>query len=156
MLVLTSPAFAEGATIPAQYTEDGENVSPPLEWKGAPEATRSFALIVDDPDAPDPKHPKTTWVHWVVVDLPPDAHVLAAGASGSKMPRGAHEGRNDWKREGWGGPAPPIGRHRYIHKLYALDTTLPNLKHPTKHELEQAMQGHVLAEAKLIGTYARG
>jgi Raf kinase inhibitor-like YbhB/YbcL family protein len=152
---LTSPAFADGAEIPREHTADGRDVSPPLAWSGAPAGTRSLALIVDDPDAPDPAAPRVVWVHWVVVDLPPGTTALAAGASPRGLPAGAREGLNDWKQPGWRGPSPPIGRHRYVHTLYALDATLAGLRAPTKAQLLEAMKGHVLAEARLTGTYAR-
>lgn len=150
---LHSSAFRENGSIPPRYTADGDDVSPPLAWSDVPAGAKSLALIVDDPDAPDPAHPKRTWVHWVVVDLPPDARKLDEGPDA--VPEGAREGRNDSRHIGWDGPAPPIGRHRYVHKLYALDCALPQLVHPTKAELEHAMKGHVLAEAHLVGTYAR-
>jgi Raf kinase inhibitor-like YbhB/YbcL family protein len=152
---LRSESFVDGTEMPVENTADGADRSPPLSWSGAPAGTKSLALIVDDPDAPDPENPRTTWVHWVVVDLPPSAEGIGAGASASTLPKPAREGRNDWKRLGWGGPNPPIGRHRYFHKLYALDTMLPALEHPTKQELERAMKGHVLAEARLVGTYQK-
>ena len=151
-ITLASGAFRPNQPIPARYTCDGEDVSPPLTWTGIPAGTRSLALIIDDPDAPDPKHPRQVWVHWVVYNLPPDANGLAEAAA---LPSGAKVGRNDWQRADYGGPCPPIGRHRYFHKLYALDTVLPDLKHPTKSQLEQAMKGHVLAQAELVGTYER-
>jgi len=154
-LTLTSPAFAAGAEIPSQYTCEGKNRSPPLEWSGVPGAAKSLALIVDDPDAPDPKAPKMTWVHWVLFDLPTDARGLGEAAAGGELPRGTREGVNDFKRSAYGGPCPPIGRHRYFFKLYALDQALPSLKNPSKAELEKAMEGHVLARAELIGTYQK-
>lgn len=155
MLTLTSSAFTAGGQIPARHTCDGEDTSPPLAWSGAPAGTRSFALIVDDPDAPDPAAPKRVWVHWVLWDIPADVHELRAGASGSALPDGAREGRNDGGHTGWNGPCPPIGRHRYFHKLYALDTLLRDLgTHAKKADLERAMHGHVLGEAELMGTYA--
>lgn len=150
---LTSTAFASHGEIPAKYTCEGEDLAPPLAWSGAPAGTRSFALIVDDPDAPDPAAPKMTWVHWVLYDLPPSVHALPEG--GRPLPPGAREGRNDWKRTGYGGPCPPIGRHRYFFKLYALDAPLGDLKTPTKAALEAAMRGHVLAQAELVGTYQK-
>jgi Raf kinase inhibitor-like YbhB/YbcL family protein len=112
-------------------------------------------LIVDDPDAPDPQAPRMTWVHWVVVDLPPDTGGLTEGSGSAGLPSGAKVGTNDWKRQAYGGPCPPIGRHRYFHKLSALDTLLPDLRQPTKAEVEKAMTGHVLAEALLMGTYEK-
>lgn len=152
-LGLFSPAFRDGASIPRRYTCEGEDVSPPLAWSGAPPGTRSFALVVDDPDAPDPKAPRRTWVHWVVYDLPPDVHGLPERAS--VLPPGARAGRNDWGRTAWGGPCPPVGRHRYVHKLYALDTELGELDAPSAGALGRAMRGHVLAEASLVGTYEK-
>jgi Raf kinase inhibitor-like YbhB/YbcL family protein len=154
-LKLTSPAFPDHGAIPARYTCDGGDHSPPLAWTGAPAGTRSLALIVDDPDAPDPKHPQRVWVHWVLYNLPPDTTALAENAATAGLPAGTQVGRNDWNRPGYGGPCPPIGRHRYFHKLYALDTTLPDLKHPTRAQLEHAMNGHILAEAELVGMYQR-
>jgi Raf kinase inhibitor-like YbhB/YbcL family protein len=112
-------------------------------------------IIVDDPDAPDPAAPKRVFVHWVLVDIPPDVHALAAGASDRSLPAGAREGKNDMHRTRYGGPCPPIGRHRYYHKLYALDTTFPNLTSPTKAELLATIEGHILAQAELMGTYQR-
>jgi Raf kinase inhibitor-like YbhB/YbcL family protein len=148
---LASSAFAEGGAIPPRYTCEGHDVSPPLAWSGVPPGTRSLALIVDDPDAPDPVAPRMTWVHWVMYDIPPAAGQLAEGAA---APAGAKEGPNDWGRTGWGGPCPPIGRHRYFFKLYALDTVL-GLVGAEKAQLDAAMRGHVVAEAKLIGTYQK-
>jgi Raf kinase inhibitor-like YbhB/YbcL family protein len=152
-LALISPAFSDNAAIPARYTCEGDDVSPPLSWSGAPPATRSFVLIVDDPDAPDPKAPRMTWVHWVVYDLPATATGLAEGVE--SLPGHAKAGLNDWKRSGYGGPCPPIGRHRYFHKLYALDKEIGELESPTKQDVLDAMQGHILAEAVMIGTYAK-
>ena len=150
---LTSSAFPHQGPIPAKYTCDGQDVSPPLAWGDVPPGTQSFALIVDDPDAPDPAAPKMTWVHWVLYNLPPHAAGLTEGAG--SLPAGTREGINDWKRTGYGGPCPPIGRHRYFHKLYALDTVLTDLGQPTKARLEAAMKGHVLAQAELVGTYQK-
>jgi len=152
-LVITSPAFANGGEIPARYTCEGEDISPGLRWSGEPPGTRSFALIVDDPDAPDPTAPKMTWVHWVVYDIPPSVYALPEDAAKHGLPPGAKQGLNDWKRTGYGGPCPPIGRHRYFFKLYALDAVLPDLGRPTKAQLLKAMKGHVLEEGQLIGTY---
>ena len=152
---LTSPDFASHGEIPARFTCEGNDVSPRLEWSGAPAGTRSFALLVDDPDAPDPKAPKRTWVHWVIFYLPATVAALPQGATGA-IADGAREGLNDWNRKGYGGPCPPIGRHRYFFNLYALDTTLNALDSPRKADLEQAMIGHILAKAELIGTYQKG
>jgi hypothetical protein len=154
-LSLTSPAFAEGGEIPTRYTCEGQDASPALAWPEPPSGTKSLALIVDDPDAPDPKAPKMTWVHWVLYDLPPTAGQLGEAVERKALPPGTREGLNDWKRTGYGGPCPPIGRHRYFHKLFALDTVLPDLGRPTKAQLEKAMQGHILAQAELVGTYEK-
>jgi Raf kinase inhibitor-like YbhB/YbcL family protein len=154
-LTLTSSAFAPDGKIPSQYTCEGEDLSPPLAFTGVPDGTKSLALIVDDPDAPDPKAPKHVWVHWVVHNLAPDGQGLPEDASRAGLPAGAVAGLNDWKKTNYGGPCPPIGRHRYVHKLYALDVMLP-AKPLSKTELEAAMKGHVLAQAELIGTYQKG
>jgi Raf kinase inhibitor-like YbhB/YbcL family protein len=151
-LRITSTAFAEGTEIPAKYTCEGKDASPPLSWSGVPAGTKSLVLIVDDPDAPDPKAPKMTWVHWVLYNLPPTSTGLTERAAA--LPPGTKAGINDWKRANFGGPCPPIGRHRYFHKLYALDTEL-KLDKPTKAQVEAAMRGHVLAEAQLMGTYQK-
>lgn len=149
---LTSPAFSAGAEIPTAHTCEGANHAPALSWTGAPAGTKSFALIVDDPDAPDPKAPKTTWVHWVAYNLPASATGLPEGG---RLPAGAREGVNDFKRPTYGGPCPPVGRHRYFFKLYALDAVLPDLGKPTKAALEKAMHGHELGRAELVGTYQK-
>jgi Raf kinase inhibitor-like YbhB/YbcL family protein len=154
-LKITSDAFKHNGEIPALYTCDGQDVSPPLKWAGVPAGAKSLALIVDDPDAPDPAAPKMVWVHWVLCNIPPDAEGLPEAVKANQLPRGTVEGLNDWRRTGYGGPCPPIGRHRYFFKLYALDTVLKGLKQPTKSELEGAMHGHILAEAELVGTYKR-
>jgi Raf kinase inhibitor-like YbhB/YbcL family protein len=152
-LRLTSSSFEHEKEIPVKHTCEGADVSPALAWSGAPAGTKSFALVVDDPDAPDPRAPKTTFVHWVVYDLPPDVAALSEGAT--ELPSGARAGRNDFKTTGYRGPCPPIGRHRYFHKLFALDSILPDLGAPDAPSLERAMKGHVLAQATLIGTYAK-
>jgi len=155
-LKLTSPSVAHGGSIPARFTCDGEDVSPPLAWSDPPAGTKSFALIVDDPDAPDPEAPRTIWVHWVVYDLPADARSLREGIrTSADLPKGARIGRNDWGKPAWGGPCPPVGRHRYFFELYALDVMLGDRGALTKRDLEAAMQGHVLAQAELVGTYER-
>jgi Raf kinase inhibitor-like YbhB/YbcL family protein len=155
LLTVTSPSFAAGAAIPVRHTCEGENISPALSWSGSPSGTKSFAFIVDDPDAPDPKAPQMTWVHWVVYNIPASLTKLAEGAASSGPPGGALSGTNDWKHVGYGGPCPPIGRHRYFHKLYAIDTVLPDLNGPDKASLLKAMQGHILAEGQIIGTYQK-
>lgn len=154
-VTITSPAFSHNGEIPTRHTCDGEDISPALEWSGLPEGTKSIALIVDDPDAPDPAAPKMTWVHWVLYNIPPNATGLAEGVRTQDLPSGTNEGLNDWKRTGYGGPCPPIGRHRYFHKLYALDVVLPDLGKTTKKELEKAMEGYILGKAELTGTYQR-
>ena len=152
---LTSTAFIHNGPIPKLYTCQGKDISPALAWSGVPAGTKSLALIVDDPDAPDAAAPKMTWVHWVLYNLPAASTGLPEAVAPAALPAGTREGRNDWKRTGYGGPCPPIGRHRYFHKLYALDIVLPDLKQPTKAELERAMQGHVLAKVELMGTYQK-
>lgn len=154
-LTLTSSAFAHQSSVPPRYTCDGQDVSPPLSWNGVPANAQSLVLIVDDPDAPDPAAPRMTWVHWLLYNLPVSAGGLAENASATGLPPGTLVGVNDWKRGAYGGPCPPIGRHRYFHKLYALDIVLPDLGRPDKVRLEQAMHGHILAHAELIGTYQR-
>ena len=154
-LKIVSSAFEQGASIPKRHTCEGEDLSPPLAWSRVPAGTRSLALIVDDPDAPDPAAPKMTWVHWVLYNLPPASDGLPDAVGLAQLPAGSLEGINDWKRTGYGGPCPPIGRHRYFFKLYALDTTLPDLHRPNKAKLEKAMKGHILAHAELVGTYQR-
>jgi len=154
-LTLTSSAFVSNGRIPAEYTCEGTDMSPPLTWRGVPSGTRSLALIVDDPDAPDPAAPRMTWVHWVLYDIPSSAAGLPEGADRQGLPEETREGINDWKRSGYGGPCPPIGRHRYFHKLYALDVVLGDLGQATKKDLEAAMEGHILAQTELIGTYQK-
>jgi Raf kinase inhibitor-like YbhB/YbcL family protein len=154
-LTLSSPAFGPGTAIPALHTCEGRDRSPPLEWHGIPKGTKSLVLIVDDPDAPDPSAPRMTWVHWVLANLPPDSTGLPEGVVPGALPSGTIEGVNDWKRTGYGGPCPPIGRHRYFHKLYALDVALVGLNRPTKAQVEAAMRGHVLGQAELVGTYEK-
>ena len=154
-LALKSSAFAHNGEIPRRYTCQGEDISVPLAWSGAPAATKGFVLVVDDPDAPDPKAPRMTWVHWVLYNIPGSVAGLKEGIRPDELPKGTLHGLNDWKRTGYGGPCPPIGRHRYFHKLYALDTVLAAMENPTKADLEQAMKGHVLEKAELIGTYQK-
>lgn len=153
-MIIASSAFSHNGAIPKDYTCEGRDISPPLTWKGIPESARSLVLIVDDPDAPDPRAPRMTWVHWVLYNLPVAISGLPEAVR--SLPAGALEGLNDWQRTGYGGPCPPIGRHRYFHKLYALDVVLPDLGRPTGKALEQAMRGHVVAEARLVGTYQKG
>lgn len=150
MLTLSSPAFSMNEPIPPHYTCEGAGVSPPLAWSGVPEGTKSLVLLVDDPDAPS-----RTFTHWVVYDLPPSARGLPEAVPESELPSGARLGTNDYRRGAYGPPCPPRGRHRYIHKLYALDVLLGDPSGRSQAEVERAMQGHVLAEAQLIGTYQK-
>jgi len=154
-LALTSTAFSHNGPIPKLYTCQGQEVSAPLAWSGLPAGTKSLALIVDDPDAPDPAAPKRTWVHWVLYNIPPESSGLKQAVKPMELPHGTLQGRNDWGRTGYGAPCPPIGRHRYFHKLFALDVLLPDLGEPTRAQLEKAMQGHVLAKFELVGTYLK-
>lgn len=154
-LTISSTAFAPGGAIPSRYTCEGRDVSPPLAWSGIPQGTQSLALIVDDPDAPDPRHPKMTWVHWVLYNLPVSAAGLSEAIGDGDLLGETLQGTNDWKRTGYGGPCPPVGRHRYFHKLYALDAVLPDLGSPVKSKLEHAMKGHVLGTAELMGTFEK-
>ncbi|MDH3526266.1 MAG: YbhB/YbcL family Raf kinase inhibitor-like protein [Gammaproteobacteria bacterium] len=152
---LASTAFKHNGEIPPPYTCDDRDISPDLSWSGLPAGTQSLALIVDDPDAPDPAAPRTTWVHWVLYNIPPAANGLEQATGRDALPAGTGEGVNDWGRTGYGGPCPPVGRHRYFFKLYALDTTLPDLGKPDKSDLLRAMEGHILEQVELVGTYQR-
>ena len=152
---LSSPVIAPNREIPTEFTCEGQDISPPLEWKDLPDGTRSLALVVDDPDAPDPSHPQRTFVHWVLYNLPPEAHGLPENAKARELPKGTRQGLNDRKKEGYSGPCPPIGRHRYFIKLYALDAELPDLGAVTKQDLLREMDGHVIEHAQLIGTYEK-
>ena len=154
-LTLTSAAFENGKEIPAVHTCEGKDVSPAIAWSGVPSRARSLALIMDDPDAPDPAAPRMVWVHWVLYNIPLSTVGLPQAVKPDALPAGTSQGRNDWGRTGYGGPCPPIGRHRYFFKFYALDSLLPDLNRPTKAQLEAAMQGHVVEQAALIGTYQR-
>src|SRR5574341_1647934 len=154
-LELSSPAFTNRGEIPMAFTCEGKDISPALEWRHVPRDTVSLALVVDDPDAPDPKAPKMTFVHWVLFDLPPGSAGLPEAVKSDALPAGTREGLNDWRRTGYGGPCPPIGRHRYFFKLYALDKKLGDLQRATKAAVEAAMQGHVIASAELVGTYEK-
>lgn len=152
---IASTAFQHTGNIPRRHTCEGNDRSPPLQWTDVPTAAKSLALIVDDPDAPDPRAPKTTWVHWVLYNIPPTAKGLLEGVASNALPPGTLEGINDWKATGYRGPCPPIGKHRYFHKLYALDIVLNDLGEPTKADLEAAMQGHIVAQAELVGLYEK-
>jgi len=151
---ISSTAFEAGDLIPRQYTCDGEDMSPPLVFRDVPVKAKSLVLVMEDPDAPDPRAPRTVWVHWLLFNLP-------AGISGlpedvHALPEGVGQGLNDWHRTGYGGPCPPIGRHRYVFKLYAVNMMLDHLHQPSKSELMHALQGHILDQAELIGFYERG
>jgi Raf kinase inhibitor-like YbhB/YbcL family protein len=154
-LKITSIAFEQGRDIPARYTCEGEDVSPPLAWSGIPSNAKTIALIVDDPDAPDPAKPQRVYVHWVVYNIPVSATSLNENASKGGMPKGAVQGTNDWGKPEYGGPCPPIGRHRYFFKLYVLDSELTGLSAASKADLERAMKGHVIDSGELIGTYKK-
>ncbi|HET9636656.1 MAG TPA: YbhB/YbcL family Raf kinase inhibitor-like protein [Gemmatimonadaceae bacterium] len=153
-LKVTSSAFQQGGPIPTKYTCEGDDISPPLSWSAVPANAKSVAMIVDDPDAPDPAKPQRVYVHWVVYNIPTKTTSLAENASKAALTGGAAQGKNDWGNTSYGGPCPPIGRHRYFFKLYALDTTL-NLRDPTKADLEKAMKGHVVDSGELMGTYQK-
>lgn len=152
---LTSPNFQDRGEIPRKHTCEGGDVSPGFIWADVPEGTKSFAFIVDDPDAPDPANPRMTWVHWVLYNIPAAIGSIPEGVKEKDLPKGTSHGLNDWKRTGYGGPCPPVGKHRYFHELYALDIILPDLKKPTKARLEKAMEGHVLSKAELVGLYQK-
>jgi Raf kinase inhibitor-like YbhB/YbcL family protein len=148
---ITSPAFQDGGAIPAKYTCDGPNISPPIQWSGSPATTKTFALIVDDPDAP-----AKIWVHWVVYDLPVSTDHLPENVKPvEKLPGGGTQGTNDFKKIGYGGPCPPSGTHRYFFKLYALDIATALNPGATKDELLKTIAGHVLAQGELVGKYKR-
>lgn len=152
---LTSPSFTNQEAMAKKFTCDGDDISPALEWSAVPEGTKSLALIVDDPDAPDPANPRMTWVHWILYNIPATVSSLPEGVDDTDLPSGVLQGLNDWNKTGYGGPCPPIGKHRYFHKLYALDIILPKLERPTKAKLEEAMEGHILDKAEMIGLYQR-
>jgi Raf kinase inhibitor-like YbhB/YbcL family protein len=152
---IESPKFDNGGAIPTAYTCEGKDASPPLSWSGVPASARALALVVDDPDAPDPKAPKGVFVHWVVYNLPPSTNGLPEAVHRGSLPAGASEGMNDMKKTGYFGPCPPVGRHRYFFKLYALDAPLDGLKNPTKVDLERAMKGHVVGQGELVGTFEK-
>lgn len=155
MLKLISPAFQENGELPREFTADGDNVSPPLSIQDVPPEAKSLALIAVDPDAPDPDDPKMTFDHWVLYNLPPDVKGLPADAKKERLPAPVVVGKNSWGERDYGGPNPPIGRHRYFFHLYALDTRLPELSNPTREAVEHEMEGHILARTSLMGTYQK-
>jgi Raf kinase inhibitor-like YbhB/YbcL family protein len=150
---ITSTSYQDGTEVPQKFTCQGGDASPQLAWSGLPAGTKSVAIIVDDPDAPDPAKPERTWVHWVIYDIPATTQSFPEGLGAP--PTGARMGKNDWGKTTWGGPCPPIGRHRYFHKVFALDVVLGDLKEPTKAQLEAAMKGHILGQAQLVATYQK-
>ena len=154
-LILTSSAFSDGGEIPTRFTCEGEDVSPDLSWSDIPANAGSLVLIVDDPDAPDPNAPRMVWDHWLLYNLPPGSTGLPEAVTPQALPAGTLEGVNSWGRTGYGGPCPPIGRHRYFHILYALDTVLPDLGRPDKNRLLSVMQDHILVHTELVGTYKK-
>jgi Raf kinase inhibitor-like YbhB/YbcL family protein len=152
-LTIRSPAFPDGGAIPAVHTCQGKDRSPALAFAGIPAGARSLALVVEDPDAPDPRAPRRTFSHWLAYDLAPDTPGLPEGVVA--LPAGARAGKSDFGRTGYGGPCPPIGRHRYFFRLYALDALLGDLGALTRPALLEAMKGHVLEEAAWMGTYEK-
>ncbi len=152
---IDSPSFTDKGVIPVRHTCQGADLSPALHWRGAPAESQSLALIVDDPDAPDPAHPRTIWTHWLLYNLPPNSAGLPEGIAPENLPSGSLQGKNDWRQTGYRGPCPPIGRHRYRFTLYALDRRLPDLRHPDRKQLLRAMRGHILATARLQGSYQK-
>jgi Raf kinase inhibitor-like YbhB/YbcL family protein len=148
-----STAFEDNQEIPTRYTCEGSDISLPLSWKDVPNNAQSLALIVEDPDAPDPKAPKILWIHWVLYNLDPKSIGLVEDTK--DFPMGTLFGTTSWNNHKYGGPCPPIGRHRYFHKLYALDIKLPDLNYPTAQLLRDIMKGHVIADAVLMGTYQK-
>jgi Raf kinase inhibitor-like YbhB/YbcL family protein len=152
---IKSSAFDHGGAIPTVYTCEGKDISPPLSWWGMPDTARSLVLIIEDPDAPDPNAPEMTWIHWILINIPPDAHSLSEGVTPEELPPGTIAGLNDWKRVGYGGPCPPTGRHRYFHKLFALDTVLEGMISPSMAQVENAIKGHIISQAEVMGTYQK-
>ena len=153
---MTSSVFTHNGKIPTQYTCEGKDLSPSLSWYNVPSNTKSLALIVDDPDAPDPAAPQMTWVHWVLYNLAPNSTGLDENIGSFGLPSGTKKGTNNWGKTSYGGPCPPIGEHRYFFKLYALDVVLPDLNNPPKAQLEKSMQGHIIEEVQMIGKYQKG
>lgn len=152
---ISSPSFIHNGNIPIKHTCEAEDISPELIWKNTPEGTKSLVLIVDDPDAPDPQKPQMTYVHWVLYNIPANTDHLKEGIKSANLPKGTLEGVNDWSNTGYGGPCPPIGAHRYFHKLYALNDVLPDLNLPTKDQLLAAMNGKIIAKTEIIGIYQK-
>lgn len=154
-MTIESGAFEADKEIPQKYTCEGKNLRIPLKWSGIPKGTKSLVLIVDDPDAPDPRKPKMVWVHWILYDIPVSISSLPEGPRDAALPKGVRQGLNSWKKKVWGGPCPPIGRHRYFFKLFALDKTLGDLHEPKLKTIMKAMDSHILKKAELMGTYEK-
>ena len=152
-MILTSQAFTDGGQIPEKYTCDGMNVSPQLAWSGLPPGTKSLVLFIDDPDAPDPEHPRMDWTHWLLYNIPPETASLEEGVT--LLPKGTRAGWTDFRLQEYRGPCPPVGNHRYFHRLYALDILLPDLGRASMSAIESAMRGHILGSAELVGKYRR-
>lgn len=152
-MTIRSSAFRHNEAIPALYTCEGDNISPPLSWNDPPQGTKSLVLISDDPDAPDPAAPKKVWVHWVMYNLPPVAMSLEGGVKNEQLPAGTIRGVNDRQFDGYSGPCPPIGTHRYFFKLYALDCVLPDMGAATKAQVLEKMEGHILDYSEVMGLY---
>jgi Raf kinase inhibitor-like YbhB/YbcL family protein len=152
---LISSAFSAQSAIPSVYTCEGSDISPALTWSDIPSNAKSLVLIVEDPDAPDPKAPKMTWVHWVLYNIPTDSNGLPENVATDQLPKGTLVGLNSQPKPHYQGPCPPIGVHRYFFKLYALDSVLPDLNHPTADSLRSAMHGKIIAETELMGTYIK-
>lgn len=155
-LALESSAFEAGAIIPTVHTCRGKDIAPELSWDGVPEGTESLVLIMDDPDGPSPENPRFTFVHWVVYDLPPETRHLPEGVRSRDLPAGSRVAPNDFGLRRYSGPCPPVGRHRYVFKLYALDTTLGRVPFASNDRVLAAMEGHVLDRTELVGRFQRG
>lgn len=154
-MTISSPTFRHEDPIPERFTCEGADVSPALRWREPPDGTQALALLVEDPDAPDPAAPERIFTHWIIYNLPPDSTGLVENVGIETLPRGARLGQNDFERMRWGGPCPPIGRHRYHFKLYALDSPVPTAHVLTRNGLLDAISGHVLGYAELMGTYEK-
>ena len=152
---ITSTAFEDGGEIPSLYTCEGKDISPPLSWTDVPADAKSLVLIVEDPDAPDPKSPKMVWIHWILYNIDPKSDGLPENVKSFLFPAGTEPGTTSWDKLQYGGPCPPIGRHRYFHKLYALDKVLPSLEDSTIEMVKNAMKDHIIAEAVIMGTYEK-
>lgn len=155
MMTISSPSFGHGDWIPQSHTADGADLSPPLAWAGVPTGTKSLALLVEDPDAPDPVAPQRVFTHWIVYNLDPSSTGLPLAGDRESLPPGARQGMNDFGARRYGGPKPPVGRHRYFFRLFALDTHLPENDQMDRRAFLAAIDGHILAETEIVGTYER-